>query len=271
MQKIIFITGSSDGIGKQAALELAEKGNKVILHGRSEERVIEAAKEIERKIKNADLDYFIFDLASQNEIKEGAEKIKSKYEKLDILINNAGTYSKERRLTEDGIEYTFAVNHLAPFLLTHELFKLLEKSDSARIINVSSMAHQSASFDFENLQGEKSYGGYTAYALSKLGNLFFTYELAEKLSGTNITVNALHPGVISTKLLYESFGGGGAKVEKGSETIVYLAITDEVKNINGRYFVSKSETSSSSLSNDKIKREKFWEISKELTGINSYI
>ena len=270
-KKIILITGATDGIGKQAAFELAEEKHKIILHGRSKNKIETTIEEIRRKITYADLDSIEFDLASQSAIRNGAEELISKYNRIDVLINNAGTYQKERRLTADNIEYTFAVNHLAPFLLTYELLPLLQKSESARIINVSSMVHQSASLDFENLQGEKSYGGYSAYALSKLGNLFFTYELAERLSGKNITVNALHPGVINTKLLRESFGGGGSDPQKGAETIVYLAISDEVKKVSGKYFISKEERKSSSDSLDENLRKKFWKISEELTGINNYI
>ena len=270
-KKFILITGATDGIGKQAALELAGENHKIILHGRSEEKLESVIDEIRGIITNADLDSIVFDLASQSAIRKGADKLKLLYDRLDIVINNAGTFKKERELTEDNIEYTFAVNHLAPFLLTHELIPLLEKSDSAQIINVSSMAHQSASLDFDNLQGEKEYSGYSAYALSKLGNLIFTYELAEKLSQKNIRVNALHPGVINTKLLRESFGGGGSSLQKGAETIVYLADSDEVENRTGKYFVSKKEKKSSSLSRDEKLRKKFWRLSEELTGINNYI
>jgi NAD(P)-dependent dehydrogenase (short-subunit alcohol dehydrogenase family) len=268
--KTILITGSTDGIGKQTALELSKMGANVLLHGRNQNRGGNALEEIKKKTGNNKIEFFIADLSSQKQVRLLAEKIQEKHNRLDVLINNAGVYMKERQLTEDGLEMTFAVNHLSHFLLTYLLLDLLKKSSPSRIINISSIAHQSGSVDFDNLQGEKKFSSYGAYALSKLANILFTYKLAEKLKNTGVTVNCLHPGVINTKLLRAGFGFGGASLDVGAETPVYLAISLEVENITGRYFVKKKETKSSTITYDIKIRKKFWEISEKLAGIGTF-
>lgn len=268
MSKIILITGSTDGIGKQTALELANAGHKVIIHGRNEKRALETVNEIKSLVNNASLDSVVADFSSTAEIERMAQEIKSKYSSLDVLINNAGVFLNKRMTNDKNIELTFMINHLAHFFLTYLLIDLLKKSSDARIINVSSIAHESADFDENNIMLEKNYSGYTAYANSKLYNLWFTYALNRRLENLNVKVYALHPGVISTKLLHAGFRITGSPLSVGAETPVYLATSDEVKNLSGKYFVKKKPAKSSKLSYDERYQEKLWGYSIELLGLD---
>ena len=267
--KTVLITGATDGIGKQTALDLALKNATVILHGRNEQRLLETAKDITRTTSNQKIKIVIANLSSLSQVRKLAEEIQSQFNRLDVLINNAGVYMKKRMLTEDGYEMTFAVNHLSHFLLTNLLLELIKQSSPSRIINVSSVAHTRAQLDFTNLQGEKNYDAYNAYAVSKLANILFTYELSERLKGSDVTVNCLHPGVIGTKLLWEGFSIKGADVIEGAETPVYLASSPEVKNITGKYFVRQKDSLSSELSYSKEYQKKMWEISAKLVGLEN--
>jgi NAD(P)-dependent dehydrogenase (short-subunit alcohol dehydrogenase family) len=266
---IVLVTGSTDGIGKQTALELARLGATVLLHGRNAERGQKALAEVGTATGSERLDYFAADLSSLEQVRALAAQVREKYDRLHVLVNNAGVYMHERRLTEDGLETTFAVNHLAPFLLTHLLLDLLTKSAPARIVNVSSALHHSARVDLDDLQGEKRFSGFSAYCLSKFGNVLFTYELAERLAGTGVTVNALHPGGIATKLLRAASGSSGASLEEGAATPVYLASAPEVENVTGKYFVRKQPASSAALTLDLKLRREFWAISERLAGITT--
>ena len=263
--KTILITGSTDGIGKQTALELAEMGATVLLHGRNSERADRVLNEIKKATGNDSIEAFIADLSSLKQIRKLAEQVLYKHDRLDVLINNAGVYETSHRISQDGFEMTFAVNHLAPFLLTLLLLELITKSSPGRIINVSSQVHASG-IDFDNLQAEKYYSAYEAYSLSKLCNVLFTYELAERLKGTGITVNCLHPGVIGTKLLKVGWGMGGSPVTQGSKTSVYLATASELSTITGHYFVNKKPVKSSQISYDAETGKRLWCISEQLTG-----
>jgi NAD(P)-dependent dehydrogenase (short-subunit alcohol dehydrogenase family) len=268
LDKVILITGSTDGIGKQTAYELAGMGATVLIHGRDKAKGEITVNELIEKTGNKKIYLHIADLSSQYQIRLLAREINQKYDRLNVLINNAGVYMKKRMLTEDNIETTFAVNYLAPFLLTFLLIDLMKKGVPSRIINMSSASHQRGSLDFDNLQGEKRFEGYDAYSISKLSNLLFTYELAERLTGTGITVNALHPGIISTKILHAAFNIGGDSVQDGALTPVYLASSDEVEGISGQYFVKKEEASSSQLSHNIELRKKLWLLSEKLCGID---
>ena len=238
--KVILITGSTDGIGREAALELAARGFTVFVHGRSIFRARNVAEEIRTATGNKHAEVLAADLSSQRQVRELASEISKRCDSLDVLINNAGVFMNERQVTEDGLELSFAVNHLAPFLLTNLLLGLLQKSTPARIITVSSMVHAQGRVDFSDLQSEKRFVGYDAYALSKLGNVLFTYELAERLQGTGVTANCLHPGVIATKLLRAAFESDGASPAEGAATMLYLATSPEVEQVTGRYYQATS-------------------------------
>jgi NAD(P)-dependent dehydrogenase (short-subunit alcohol dehydrogenase family) len=265
--KTILVTGSTDGIGKHTALGLARMGARVLLHGRDQEKGRKIKDEIAQETGNDQLELFIADLSSQKRVLNLAREIANKHEHLHVLINNAGTFLPERRLTEDGLEMTFAVNYLAPFLLTHELLKLLSKSAPSRIVNVASIAHWNANVDWSNMQGEKYYDGFQSYALYKLGIVLFTYELAKRLKGSEVTVNCLHPGIVRTKLLRAGFGNyPGIAPDEGAKTSIYLASSPDLENMSGKYFESCRQAHSSPLSYDNALQEEFWRLSENLVA-----
>ena len=272
--KTVLITGSTDGIGKETAIELAKKGATVLIHSRSSEKGEQVVTEIKSLTSNNNIEFFSADFTSLNQVKLLSNKINEKYESLDVLINNAGVYMKKRVLTEDRNETTFQVNHLAHFLLTNLLLDIIKKNNPSRIINVSSMAHSSA-INFNDLQNEKNYSGYGAYALSKLANILFTFKLADKLRNTKITVNCLHPGVINTKLLREGFRGGGRDVKAGSKIPVFLASSSKVEGVTGKFFASRikgliqKEQRAADVAYDKDVQDKLWKVSAMLTGLKN--
>ncbi len=265
--KTILVTGSTDGIGKQTALQLARMGHRVIIHGRNPDKAKKAMGEIIKLSGNNDIESVSCDLSIQREIHQMAEEIQKRFDKLDVLINNAGVYQSKRELTPDGLEVTFAVNHMAPFILTNLLFELLKETakqtGEARVITVSSMIHAS-SIEFDNLQGERYFSGSYAYSLSKLCNVLFTYYYADMVSQYDIRANCLHPGVIDTKLLRKGWGGGGASPEEGAKNSVYLATSDRVKGVSGKYFMNMRPTRSAAISYDKSVQKRLWDISLQL-------
>ena len=199
--KVCMVTGATSGIGKITARELARHGAAVVVVGRSEARSEATVSQIRRQTANPSADYLLADLSSQQEIRRLAREFESRYSRLDVLVNNAGAIMLSRRESVDGIEMTLALNHLAYFLLTNLLLDRLKSSAPARIVNVSSNSHQRAKLDFDDLQHRSRYWGYRAYAWSKLENILFSYELARRLEGTGVTVNALHPGLVGTNFL----------------------------------------------------------------------
>ena len=263
--KTALITGSTDGIGKQTALELANRFSNIIIHGKNKEKIEKTVKFIRDNTSNENIDFVKADLSVLNDIKEMSEILQKKYEKIDVLINNAGIFTHKKIITPDGFELTFMINYLSHFYLTYLIFPLLNNKGT-RIVNVSSMAH-SSDLDFDNLQGEKRYDGYTAYSYSKLMNILFTFELAERAKKYNITSNCLHPGVINTKLLREGWGMGGSSVEIGAQTSVFLAKSNEVSEITGKYFVNKSVSNPARISFDSDTRKKLWNLSEDLLSI----
>lgn len=265
VKRAVLITGATDGIGKQTAIDLAEKGYHVIIHGRSKEKAETALQEIHKLTGSEFLSAVYADLSSLNQVRKLAENVMANYSKLDVLINNAGIYMKERKLSIDGYEMTFAVNHLSHFLLTNLLLDLLKQSNDGRIVNVSSIAHQNSKLDWNNLNGEKSFSAYGAYSLSKLANVLFSNELANRLKGTNTKSNSLHPGVITTKLLKAGFNMSGASVKKGAGTSVFLASSDEAAHINGEYLIDCQIARPHSTANDREVLKKFWQVSEEMT------
>lgn len=265
--KTVLVTGSTDGIGKQTALELAQQGAQVIVHGRSREKAQTARDDIRRATGNNRVGYVAADLASLAEVRTLAQHVLSEYDRLEVLINNAGVFAQTRLVSVDGYELSLAVNHLAPFLLTNLLLEQLQASAPARVITVSSVAHNRGRMDFENLNSEKSFGGYAAYAMSKLANVLFAYELAERVKAAGVTSNALHPGVITTKLLAQGFNTTGESLAQGAATSVYLATSPEVEGVTGQYFDKCRAVASSPLSHDRALQQRLWRESERLTGL----
>jgi retinol dehydrogenase 14 len=267
-QKLILVTGATDGIGKQTALELARDGVRLVLHGRSQSKLEATRDELQRLVAGSAVEIAAADFASLAEVRGMAEEVAARHGAIDVLINNAGAFMNQHALSRDGHEMTFAVNHLAPFLLTHLLLDALRAAPRARIVNVTSVAHMRGVLDFENLHGEKGFSPYGAYALSKLANVLFTVELARRLAGEPITVNALHPGVVSTKLLTEGFGMQGQEsLSQGAATSVYLATSPEVADVSGLYFARCREAEMNPLAAHPGMGSRLYELSAELTGI----
>ncbi len=276
--KMVLITGATSGIGRIAVKELAKMGAKLILVVRNEQKVIKLKNEIQSETDNTSIDYFICDLSVQEEVYRVAADIKNKYDKIDVLINNAGLIVNDRILTPDGIEYTFALNHLGYFLLTGLLLESLNNASPSRIINVSSEAHKVGKINYDDLTGEKKYKPMVAYCQSKLANILFTKGLAKKIEGSGITVNTLHPGSVKSSFGSDLTGLLGFLMklsrpflispEKGAQTLIYLASSPEVEGITGKYFVKKRIKNSSRLSNDETVANKLWKVSEELTGFH---
>ncbi len=267
-QPIILITGSTDGIGKATARYLISRGAEVIIHGRNKQKGNRVRKELAEITGNTPTDLLIADLSSRDQVRQMAEDITSRYTRLGVLINNAGTYEKERHLTPGGVEKTFAVNYLAPFFLTRLLLPLLKKNAPSRIVTVASSAHEDVDrIEWDNLPAQDHYDAWGAYALSKFADITFTYTIARDIEGTGVTANCLHPGVTDTKLLRSAFPGYPAiSPGEGARTSVYLATSPEVKGTSGRYFDSRKQVHSSALTYDREVQDRLWKLAKDLTG-----
>jgi NAD(P)-dependent dehydrogenase (short-subunit alcohol dehydrogenase family) len=276
--KTILVTGGTGGIGKATAAGLARLGARVGIVGRDRRRAEAAAADIRRGTEASVVDPFVAEMSSQAEVRRLAAEVLDRYPRLDVLVNNVGGYWDTRHTTADGLEHTFAVNHLAPFLLTNLLLDRLEASAPARIVTVSSGAQAMGRIDFDDLQAERKYQGQRAYNQSKLANVMFTYELARRLAGTGVTANVLHPGVVRT-----GFGAGEMgrlqrmlvpivrpfmrTPERGAATSVYLASSPEVEGVTGRYFVDSKPKRSAERSYDTEVAERLWTISARLVGL----
>lgn len=263
----VLVTGATDGIGKETALELARRGARVIVHGRREAAARAVADAIRAEGKGSAAEPVLADLASLAEARGIARALADRGERVDVLVNNAGVYTNERRLSGDGFELTIAVNHLAPFVLTHALLASPAGAALRRIVNVSSMAHARGVVDQEDLSFERrSFDPYGAYAQSKLANVLFTTELARRLAGRGVTVNALHPGVVSTKLLTDGFGVRGSdSLAKGARTSVRLALDGDVAGVTGEYFVDGAVAPTSRAAKDAVLARELYETSCRLT------
>src|SRR6266545_68115 len=272
--KICLITGGTNGIGKSTAQGLARMGATVVIVGRNAQKTSRVVEEIRAASGNKNVDSLLADLSSQQEVRRLANDFKSKYSHLHVLLNNAGGFFMRRQLSVDGIEMTFALNHLAYFLLTNLLLDTIKASAPARIINVSSGAHTSGKIEFDNLQGERDYRP-RAYDNSKLANILFTVELARRLEGTGVTVNALHPGFVATGFAKNNGKVIAALVSvfaplvarspvKGAETSIYLASSPNVEGMTGKYFYDSQVISAAPQATDMVVARKLWDASTEM-------
>lgn len=276
--KTVLITGGTGGIGRAAAVGLASMGARVGITGRDRTRAEEAAARIAETSGNQMVDVFVADMSSQIEVRRLADEVLAAYPRLDVLVNNVGGFWSHRHMTADGLEHTFALNHLAPFLLTHLLLERLTAGEPARVVTVSSGAHAMGRIDFDDLMGEQSYSGQTAYNQSKLANVMFTYELARRLERTAVTANVLHPGMTNTAFSAEDPARKMAPIvlaarpfmrspEKGADTAVYLASSSEVEGVSGRYYVNRKTKKSQVSSYDTAVTARLWRVSAELVGV----
>jgi NAD(P)-dependent dehydrogenase (short-subunit alcohol dehydrogenase family) len=276
--KTVLVTGGTGGIGLATAAGLAGLGARVGIVGRDQQRADAAAERLRRAA--GEVDVFTADVASQRQVRRLAEQVLAAYPRLDVLVNNVGGYWATRHETEDGLERTFAVNHLAPFLLTNLLLDRLRSSAPARVVTVSSGAQSMGRIDFDDLMGDRSYNGQRAYNQSKLANVMFTFELARRLEGTGVTATVLHPGVVRTSFGQEDSGRWMRLMlpvarpfmkspEEGAATSIHLASSPSVEGVTGQYFASSRPREASRASYDTGAAARLWEVSAELVDIGS--
>lgn len=278
--KICLVTGATSGIGKATALGLAKLGATVIIVGRDQNRSKAARDEIKAAAGNPKVDFLLADLSSQAEIRRLVQDFNGLYPQLHVLVNNAGVAPIKRSLTVDGIEITFAVNYLAPFLLTNLLVDTLKAASPARVVNVAGEFHRKATIRFGDLMSEKDYNGIQANNQAKLALILFTYELSRRLAGSGVTVNCLHPGAVNTdaplkdpdlspfaRSMYSLVRPFFLSPEKGAETSVFLAASSQVEGVSGKYFIKKAEVGSSPESYREEIARRLWEVSVQLTGL----
>lgn len=275
----VIITGGNAGIGLATSFALAKQGANIYIVSRSKDKAEEAVKDIIAQSGNSNIKYFVANLSSQKSVRQLASEIKNEMTIVDVLINNAGGTFSDFTLSEDGLEMTIATNHFAYFLLTNLLLNMIKKSDYARIINVASGSHYKGKIDFESFTKKKSYFIMKAYEQSKLANVLFTNELADRLKGTRVTANSLHPGFVKTRIgnknatwysdLFWSVATtlGAISVEDGAKTSVYLASSPAVKNVTGKYFDKCKEKKPAALALDKELGKELWKKSEELCPI----
>ncbi len=278
--KTVIITGGNSGIGLETAVGLARMGARTLITARDPGRASAAVADIRSRSGSSDVDAAIFDLGSLASTRKGADELLERCERIDVLVNNAGVVLSDRRETEDGLEMTFAVNHLGPFLLTQMLLDRIKQSAPARIVNVSSTAHRTArkGLDFDDLQSRNGYRGMQVYGETKLANILFTIELARRLEGTGVTVNALHPGTVATGYGRDGDTNGllafGVKIitpfiltaEKGARTSIYLASSPEVEGVTGQYFVRCKPSSTTAAARDADAARRLWDESERLVA-----
>lgn len=260
----VLVTGATDGIGRATAHSLIQRGWHVLVHGRSEAKARKHALALADADADAKTTPVWGDFAVMTEVVDLSKQVKAEVSTLDVLVNNAGIYAEQRSLNADGFEMTMTVNYFAPFLLTHHLLPALTAASAARIVNVSSMTHSGAALDLDDLRFERSWSSYAAYSTSKLANILFTKRLAAELKRTAVTVNALHPGVIGTKLLRQGFGMGGGSVEEGARCSVFLATSPKIASVSGRYFVDCREQKPAANARDERLGSKLWDASLDL-------
>lgn len=277
--KTVLVTGATDGIGKETARRLAERGARVFIAGRNAEKGAAAVRDIATNTGTDQAEFLQADLSVQADVRGLAKAVKQRTNRLDVLVNNAGVIMFRREETRDGIEMTFGLNHLNYFLLTHELLDLLKASAPARIVSVASIAHRRAMLDFDDLQLSRGFGAWKAYSRSKLANIMFTYALARRLEGTGVTANCLHPGFVSshfgqngrflarTGMALAMRFGNAISVAQGAQTSVYLASAPEVTSQSGLYFDEGKAVKSNHASYDRHAQEKLWGISAKMVSL----
>jgi NAD(P)-dependent dehydrogenase (short-subunit alcohol dehydrogenase family) len=279
--RVVLMTGATSGIGRETAVELARRGAAVLAVSRDRARGEAAAEEIRRRSGSGSVELFLADLSSQASIRELARAVRARHDRLHVLVNNAGIINLRRRTTVDGLEETFAVNHLAPFLLTNLLLDRLSAGAPARIVNVASAAHKFGRVDFTDLQGEAAFKGLRAYADSKLDNVLFTYELARRLEErglTGVTANCVHPGGVDTgiwrgmtgflRLAMAAMRPFLLTPARGAEPLIHLASSPELSGVTGRYFHRMKPRRSSAASRDRALAARLWEASAALAPVS---
>jgi len=274
--KICLVTGATDGIGKVTAMSLARMGATVVGVGRNAQKTAAVTQEIKQATGNQAIEFLVADLSQVRQVRQVATEFKRRYARLDVLVNNAGGYFARRQETAEGREMTWALNHLNYFVLTNELLDILKASAPSRIVNVSSDAHQGSSLNLNDVEFKQGYGqGWKPYAHSKLANVMFTYELARRLNGANVTANALHPGFVATK-----FGHNNGSLvsilmrsiqklvaltpEKGAQTSIYLASAPAVEGVTGKYFSNSKVAASTKASYDTAAAARLWDLSLDM-------
>jgi retinol dehydrogenase 12 len=277
--KVCIVTGATGGIGRITAREVARRGAAVVIIGRNRARGDAAVAEA-RAVGGASATFLAADLSSQNDIRRLAGEILERHPRIDVLVNNAGGMFRRRSLSPDGIEMTFALNHLSYYLLTHLLLPALTKAPAARIVNVASNAHRGVTIDFDHLQGERQYRSLKAYKRSKLANICFTFELARRLEGGPVRANALHPGFVATDIgarsdwmatiAWRLVSRLAIDVEKGAETSVHLAASKDVEGVNGRYFSKCRPAAPSAPACDRDVQRRLWDVSAAMTGVSPF-
>lgn len=279
--KVVLITGATDGIGRITAEHLAAAGAKVVLVGRNPHKTEQVARAIGEQYGPEKVDTLLADLSVQSQVRALADAFMARYQRLDVLINNAGAVFMNRNESADGIEMTFALNHLAYFLLTNLLLERLVSSAPARIVNVSSDAHQAARLNLNDLENRRAFSGFKAYSQSKLANVLFTYELARRMQGRGVTVNALHPGFVATNFgvsnggffrpLFRLLQLAAIKPVEGARTTLYLASSPDLAGVSGQYFAKQKAVRSTAASYDEDTARRLWEVSAQMTGLKETV
>jgi NAD(P)-dependent dehydrogenase (short-subunit alcohol dehydrogenase family) len=273
-----MVTGANAGIGRETTLALARQGATVVMVCRSKSKGEAAQAELQAASQNPHIDLILADFASLAAVRQAAATFQERYNRLDVLVNNAGLYLGERLVSADGYEMTFAVNHLAPFLLTNLLLDTLRASAPARVVTVSSGAHFGGRIRFNDLNATRGYQGFRVYADSKLANILFTTELARRLEGSGVTANCLHPGAVASNFALDTGGFFGQifklarpfmlTSEQGARTSIYLASSPEVANVSGVYFDKCKPAHTSTQANDAAAARRLWEVSAQMVGLS---
>lgn len=276
-KKVCLVTGATDGIGRATAQGLAVLGATVVLVGRNGSKTEAVVHEIQKQTGNGDVHFLLADLSRMADVRQLADTFKSRFSRLDVLVLNAGVVSQTRKVSPDGFELQFAVNHLSAFLLTNLLLDMLKANVQARVVTVSSLGHANGKIHFDDLQFEKTYDHRAAYYQTKLANVLFAFALARRLKGTGVTSNVLHPGIVRTNLSHDYMGNPilrffeqliAVSPEKGAQTTLHLAASPDVQNMTGEYFKNSKIASAAPIARDEMLQDRLWDVSIKLTGQN---